>query len=280
MKDQSYIGLSFDLTPEAENIQAYLMLFDPLGFHEEEEKWSCYFTRAQWDRISPELLPSLREKFPASPYTMFEMENRNWNAEWESGIEPVRVSERILVSPSWHRLDESPETTVIVIDPKMSFGTGHHPTTRLMLRLLEPSIRGGESVLDVGTGTGILAIAAVKLGAATALGLDTDEWSFENAHENVERNGVADHVAIRLSGIEQVSDRYDILLANITRDDNIRMMPAFRDRLTAEGVLILSGFTRDDIETVRRAASAYGFRETALLVEEEWAALSLRLVGG
>ena len=116
---------------------------------------------------------------------------KNWNSAWEETIRPIRVSERIVVAPTWHPFNGGPGDIVLTIDPKMSFGTGYHESTRLLLGLMERHLRIGARVLDAGTGTGILAIAALKLGAASAIAFDIDEWSFVNAVDNTRLNGVA-----------------------------------------------------------------------------------------
>ena len=157
------------------------------GFWEDDATLRAYIPAARWDEARAASVQaalrrsaSLRSLAPpvihAAP-----VENRNWNEAWEATIRPVRVTGRIVIAPTWHPHTPLPGDIVLTIDPKMSFGTGYHATTRLMLRLIERYVRGGESVLDVGSGTGVLAIAALRLGAFRAIGVDTDEWAFENA---------------------------------------------------------------------------------------------------
>lgn len=130
------------------------------------------------------------------------VQEQNWNEAWEQMIEPVMVSDRIAIVPEWKK-DEVASEIRIIVNPKMSFGTGHHATTRLMLRFLENNVRPGAFWIDVGTGTGVLAIAAIKLGAHSVDALDNDEWSLENAPENFRLNGVEPHIALRQADIRQ-----------------------------------------------------------------------------
>jgi ribosomal protein L11 methyltransferase len=159
----------------------------------------------------------------------------------------------------------------------MSFGTGYHESTRTMLRLLERSVHGGERVLDVGTGTGILAIAAVLLGASQATGIDTDEWSERNARENIERNGVSDRITIeRLDG-NRVSGRFDLVLSNLTRLDNLALSDRLVSLVGRGGVVVAGGFYgREEPEIVERftrlGCTADGFER-----EAEWSSVRFRI---
>ena len=278
-KQRTFIQLRFDDFTSKEEIESLLFLYEPLGIHEEDDAWFCYFDEREWlARIAPELLPRLRAALPDIRFQFLEVRQHNWNEEWERSVTPIRVSDRFVISPTWHHVEVPAQTILLTIDPKMSFGTGYHPTTRLMLRLLESSVCGGERMLDVGTGTGVLAVAAVKLGAHSAMGVDTDEWSYDNAIENLERNGVLDRVEIRHGSLEQAVGRFDIIAANITRNDNIGMLEQYRSLLNENGILVLSGFYETDIPDLRHAAALHGFEEIARLSEELWSAISFRLV--
>lgn len=276
---RAYIQLRFEDFATKERIEPLLYLYDPLGLHEDDDAWYCYFDEKEWvRRIAGELLPRMRETVPEANFQFLEVMQRNWNEEWERTITPIRVSDRFVISPSWHSFDTPAEDIRLIIDPKMSFGTGYHATTRLMVRLLESCVRGGERVLDVGTGTGVLAIAAIKLGAAQALGVDTDEWSRDNAVENLERNDVADgRVEIRHGSLDAVDGRFHLIAANITRNDNIAMLPHYASLLEPGGMLVVSGFYEEDLPDMDAAAHELGFSPRTRLFEDEWAAASYTL---
>ncbi len=132
-----------------------------------------------------------------------QIEQKNWNKEWEKGINVIHVSDKIVIKPTFKKYKAQPGEIVITIDPKMSFGTGEHQTTKLVLNELEKEIKGGEKVLDVGSGTAILSIAALKLGAEQAIAIDNDEWCYDNAWENAELNMVVNKIDIKTGEIKE-----------------------------------------------------------------------------
>jgi ribosomal protein L11 methyltransferase len=270
--DPDFIELRFRASSDDELVQATLASFEPLGFLEEAGGWSCYFASEAWTRIGADLRRALAARHPDAGFELLGIEKRNWNEEWERTIRPIAASERFLIAPSWHPVDDAGGRMVLVIDPKMSFGTGYHATTRLMLRLLEAAPCEGARVLDVGTGTGVLAIAAVALGAAFALGVDIDEWSRANAEENALRNGAAARTRFLHGGIELAQGSWDLELSNITKGDNLALLPRLLASLRPQGRLLLSGFTRADLPELRGACAAHGAAVTAELGEDEWAA--------
>ncbi|MBO6576434.1 MAG: 50S ribosomal protein L11 methyltransferase [Rhodothermales bacterium] len=192
---------------------------------------------------------------------------RNWNERWERGITPVSAGP-FCVHPPWH--PPEPGLRAICIEPKMSFGTAHHATTRLMLRGMPHVVRSGDSVLDAGTGTGVLAIAARMLGARQVIGFDIDPWSEENARENLERNQTTG-VEVRIGGLPAAGPGpFDAVLANINRRALQEMLPGFTARLAAGGRLLLSGVLRTDRAMMESAVSAAGLRVIDVDVEDEW----------
>jgi len=211
-------------------------------------------------------------------------ENEDWAAEWKRGLAPRRVTERIVVKPTWTEWDAAPGQVVIDVDPQMAFGTGEHATTRGCLRLLDGAVRPGARVLDVGSGSGILAIAAVRLGAAEAVAVEYDPDANINARENFERNGV--DASVRL--VEAMADdalleplgRFDLVLANILSGVIRPLLPAMRCALggLADGRLIVSGILRSESPDVIRDAEAAGFHVEQVDEEEEWWSALLRPV--
>jgi ribosomal protein L11 methyltransferase len=274
MTTESYIRLRFPRGSHDDILQALLHDFCPLGFLDEDDTWEAYFDADRWDEgVAMQFAEVMEGRNIVTTYDIERFEKRNWNKEWEDSITPVRVSERLIITPSWHVIKSQGDEIVLVIDPKMSFGTGFHPTTRLMLRLLQGAVTPGDRVLDVGTGTGVLAIAAIKLGAAFAEGIDTDEWSMENALENCVRNGISDRVSIHRGSLEAVHGPYEVILSNITRNDNIAMLPGMSDMLLPGGRIILSGFLTADRQDMLQALSMPGIDMTHELHEHEWHAL-------
>jgi ribosomal protein L11 methyltransferase len=200
----------------------------------------------------------------------------DWADNWKAHFPPLPIGERLFVHPPWVR--ERPSGRVaIVLDPGMAFGTGHHASTRGCLVLLERALQEcpGGRVLDVGTGSGILAIAAAKLGAATIHALDTDAEACAVARENAATNGVADAIAIG-GDLAEACGPFDIILANLLAPTLIALAPAFAARLASGGLLIGAGVQRGEVEAVRAAWRTTGLADAGELAEEDWVALAAR----
>lgn len=204
------------------------------------------------------------------------VEGRDWNAEWEKNyFRPIVIGKRVAIYSSFH--NDVPEAEHrIVIDPKMAFGTGHHATTSQVIKaMLELDLRG-KSVIDMGTGTGILAILAAQLGAAPVTGIEIDEFAYVNAVENVRLNGHPEIVLINgdasaLSGVPPC----DVFIANINRNIITGDIDRYAKALKSGGTMLLSGFYVEDIPVVAAAAARHGLRETGYTDEERWVCLRL-----
>ena len=273
MKTTTFVRVRFPRTADMELRQAMLISFDPLGLLEDEDGRERHYHEPRWSEIEQDVQQRFRESEAAFDAEVTRFEQENWNRQWEESIQPIAVSERFMIAPSWNQPERAEGKIVLTIDPKMSFGTGYHATTRLMLRLLERSVREGDSVLDMGSGTGVLAIAAVKLGAGSAFGVDTDEWSCANAEENAARNDVAAQLRFAQGSIELVDDAYDVILSNVTKIDNLQMLPRYGEVLKPGGRLMLSGFYHEDVSEVETALQSIGFQVTAERREDEWSAI-------
>jgi len=253
------------------------------GFWEDGETLRCYINDQRW---SPTLHAEIEEvvrlvhstsRSPLPVFAVATIENIDWNAQWEKTIRPIRVGRRIVIAPSWHPHSPAAGDLVLTIDPKMSFGTGYHESTRLIVRLLENTVRPGDRVLDIGTGTGVLAIAALMLGAETAVGIDIDEWSEMNARENAEVNGVADRLTILKGTLADLPPgQFNLVMANIQRTVLVPMMDKMVQRLSHSAHLLLSGLLLDDEEEISRSARAAGAHILSREIENEWVALSLQ----
>ena len=209
------------------------------------------------------------------------MPEQNWNAIWESSVQPEGAGP-FLVLPSWASPSGAHRGLIpIRIDPKMSFGTGHHASTRLALELLGTRVPQGARVLDVGTGTGILALGALKLGASTALGCDIDSWSVPNARECADLNGLSDRFEVRLGDLDVIGETaFDLVLANIIRSVLVPMLPALAGRMRPGGALILAGLLESERGAVVDAAASVGLALDGEGREGEWWAGAFRLQPG
>jgi len=204
------------------------------------------------------------------------LEDKNWNEIWEKSREVIRVSDRIIIKPTFKEYHAKQNEIVLTIDPKMSFGTGEHQTTKLILRLLEKYIKPGMRVLDVGSGTGILAIASVKLGASKAVAVDFDELCLENCNENCELNEVSDLVEIITGEIDDVKENnFDLVLANIQKNVLLDIADKIKSKLKTGGVVILSGLLEIDKEAIEEKYQSLGFRTEHIEKMDEWLAVSL-----
>jgi ribosomal protein L11 methyltransferase len=196
---------------------------------------------------------------------------QNWNAVWEASIEPVSVGPFLIV-PSWADPPRGSEDAIVLeIDPKMSFGTGHHATTRLALQHVADAVEPGDRVLDVGAGTGILSVAACRLGAASALAVEIDERAVENARENVARNEVDECVEVRHGVLAEVdASEFDVVAANITIDVLLDLLPDLPPRLRPGARLIVSGLFSHDRSRLVDAAAEHGISLQAQHTEDGW----------
>lgn len=212
-------------------------------------------------------LAALQQSHPVNSLDFRVIEPVNWNARWEASVSPVSVPP-FVIRPSWAAGNES--AIEIVIDPKMSFGTAHHESTRLILGWLPAMMDGVSSVLDAGTGTGVLAIAAARLGAAEVVAFDNDPWSVTNARENIEVNQVQDTVRVLEGDLSVVSGSFDLVLANINRNVLLDSIGGFAQLLAAGGRLVLAGLLRSDRSTMLDALERTGYHVVDESVEGEW----------
>jgi ribosomal protein L11 methyltransferase len=208
----------------------------------------------------------------------------DWASAWQQAFPPIEVGARILIVPPWEaRPDETAGARVqVIIEPGRAFGTGHHGSTESCLRLTEAALRSpglfAPRVLDIGTGTGILAITAVKLGAPAVLAIDVDPDAITAARWNAEKNGCADRVTLQITGPEAVSGRepFPLVLANLLSHTHLALLPQYTRLVAAEGLLVLGGMLADEDQAVIDALGAAGFVLRSRLVVDGWSALLCR----
>ncbi|NJK98579.1 MAG: 50S ribosomal protein L11 methyltransferase [Bacteroidales bacterium] len=272
-----YIELSCKLNSDSlELLSAYLITgLSELGFEtfdEEESSLKAYIPETGYSQTSlEELINEIPDEFGKVTWEILKIEQKNWNSEWEKHFNPVIIYNTVLIKATFHKnLPEFPYE--IVIDPKMSFGTGHHSTTALMIKTMLSLPFAGTHVLDMGCGTGVLAILAHKLGATNITAIDIDEWAVSNAKENFELNEV-DKFDLLLGGAEIIGNRkFDFILANINRNILINDMTSYATALKQGGVLLISGIYHTDLELVRYEAEQNQLTYKNHLEKKSWIA--------
>ncbi len=207
-------------------------------------------------------------------YRFHRTEEQNWNEEWERKFEPVVIDDRVLIRAPFHDSSNDLECTLI-IEPKMSFGTGHHHTTKLMIKEMGNHSLRDKRILDMGCGTGVLGIYACKQGASRVLAVDHDQWAYENALENVRQNGAA-AMEVRLGDVGALYDeKFHIILANITRNTLVRDLPTYTEHLTDDGLLVISGILAEDVQYVLNEAYRCELKHLSTGEESNWISLTL-----
>jgi ribosomal protein L11 methyltransferase len=238
----------------------------------------------QLRRQISEALSRLDFPTPLPPPQFHKLEDADWANAWKDNYKPFRIGERLWIQPSWVEAQgAAPGDVVVTLDPGMAFGTGTHQTTQMCLEALEKYIKAGDRVLDVGTGSGILAVAAAKLGASEVVALDTDRQAVKAVLENAEKNEVGSRIEVfqgTLSAVSPPKDRWNLVLVNILAPVIIALLEeddllgyTAEEEAGSRGRLILSGIITEQIAGVERAARAAGGHITEQLLLGEWAAL-------
>ena len=277
-----YFEVDFTISPySADASDVLAAMAGEAGFETFEETETGLKGYVQQSLFDVSVLKTALEDFPFEDttisYDIREAEDRDWNEQWEQeGFEPIVISENLIIHDGRHLPDSTPDIA-IEIDAKLAFGTGTHETTRMICStLLELQPKG--RVLDCGTGTGILSICALKLGAQEAIGYDIDEWSVDNARHNAVINLVDDRFTSLLgdaSILNKVEGTFDLVMANINRNILLNDMPQFVSKMNADATLILSGFYTDDCQTLIEKAQTLGLTLQQQKEDQQWACLVL-----
>ncbi|MDZ4663871.1 MAG: 50S ribosomal protein L11 methyltransferase [Bacteroidota bacterium] len=272
----NYIAYYFTVVPTQPGTDILIASLGDAGFEsfvENEEGFEAYITEELEKNIN--LNKFIFEDFKFT-FEKDKIEQSNWNSEWEKNFEPVLVEDLLLIRAPFHAEVKSIKHEIVIM-PKMSFGTGHHDTTWLMCKQLFDLELQGKSVLDMGTGTGILAIVAKKLGATTIVGIDIDEWSAENAKENCIANDGAE-IEIRL-GDKELLDNYksfDVILANINKNVLKIQIPLYSKLLKENGILLMSGFFTTDVEELEKFVNENKLNLIDRYAKNNWAVMKLK----
>jgi len=257
-------GLVLD-EKEGPSLRAYL----PFTDHLEEER-----TRIEV------FLGKLGDFFPhiGRPSLHFsKIQDEDWSHIWRRHFHVERITEKLTVVPAWEPAPQDSGGAVIRMDPGPAFGTGQHPSTRLCLQVIETSAtRAPWSLLDVGTGSGILAIYAAKLGADKILAIDTDPEAVRWARRNIELNHCSESITLSSKPLNEWEGFFSILVANLTRDIILALLPHFKRALEKDGTLILSGLLHEQVQDVMTPLVARGFKKIQVLTQAEWACVTAR----
>ncbi len=257
----------------AEIVTAMLSDFPFEAFDGDIEELRAYILTTAYDTCREEVASMLATLDVV--WSEQHIEQQNWNADWESDFEPVRVEgDCPIFIRAPHHEPAGEGVMDVVIAPRMSFGTGHHATTALMSRTIAEMDFQGKRGLDMGCGTGVLAIVAAKCGAASMVAVDIDDWACDSCRESIALSGVAEMVDVRCGSMQEVAgEEFDFVFANINRNILIDMMPLFAEALTSGGTLLMSGFFAEDIPILDRSASEHGFCLERHAEREGWAVM-------
>jgi len=272
--DSIYVAYDFNVSPKDPATEMLIAQLGHIGFEsfvENENGVVAYIQKKEWNSNKVEDLYLLNCNEFNITFKHSEIEQTNWNKEWEKNFNPIQVNGQVSIRAPFH---ENPSLNFdIVIEPKMSFGTGHHETTHMMVQHLLALDLKNKKVLDMGCGTGILAIFAEMKGAQPTDAIDIDSWCFENSLENVQRNGCK-HITVLEGDSSLLKGReYDVVIANINRNILLSDMKTYTDCLSENGVLLLSGFYKDDISVIETEVIKYGLVLDKMIQKNNWVAL-------
>lgn len=279
----SWIELKLNIPQKKmEDISAYLFAQGCEGINITDEDILIYFNQFRWsNEIKLALIDYIREFVPLftpRDIHVVRFADQDWNKKWKEYFKPIRISQRIVVKPPWGTYRENRDDIIVTINPQMAFGTGHHESTQLMIAAMEKWVKEGMDILDVGTGSGILAIIADKLGAGSVMAFDNDPDALKNAFENAQLNGVPDKVRFFLASPEMLhSSEYDLVLANINRNVLIRYAELFSEFLKTDGKLIISGLLLSDEPKMLKEYQKAGFVLIQKKAIKGWLLLVLEL---
>jgi ribosomal protein L11 methyltransferase len=272
--DNIYIEYNFTFSPKEPTSEILIAELGNVGFEsfvETDKGVTAYVQKTDWNAdILADIFVLKSDEFSIE-YNQNEVPQTNWNEEWEKNFEPIEVDDLVSIRAPFH---ENPNLKYdIVIEPKMSFGTGHHETTHMMVQHLLQLDLENKKVLDMGCGTGILAIFAEMKGAKPLDAIDIDNWCYENSIENVARNNCENISVYEGDASLLVDKKYDVIIANINRNILLMDMKVYTNCLKPNGVLLLSGFYEQDIPVIDAEVSKYGLKLEKFIQRNNWVSL-------
>lgn len=264
------------LKPWSDILTAYLSDIDFNGFFEKEGVLNAFISEEQFVQEDfQQILDSFEGKEVKISFVKNIIKHKNWNATWESNFSPVEIKEQLCIRAPFHKGDKKFKLTII-IQPKMSFGTGHHQTTYLMCEaILQLDLRD-KKILDMGAGTGVLAILCEKQGGTNISAIDIEEWSVENCIENTKTNG-CEHILTSCGDVDLIAGKkFDVILANINKNILKSHLQQYFMSLNENGLLYLSGFFVTDANELKLLAESLGLKYISINTKDEWALLILQ----
>lgn len=272
-----YIGYEFKVAPLQPAVEILIAELGYAGFEsfvETEQGVTAYIQKEEWNAdILDDIQILCSDEFVIT-FTFEEIEQTNWNSEWEKNFSPIVVDNVCAVRAPFH--DKFDTEYDIIIEPKMSFGTGHHETTHMMIQHILKNDFTNKSVLDMGCGTGVLAILAEMKGAKPLDAVDYDNWCYLNSLENVARNNCKEITVIEGDASVLGKRSYDIIIANINRNILLNDLEVYTSCLNENGLLFLSGFYKEDIPTIEAECNKHGLNHVETLERNNWVALKFK----
>lgn len=269
-----FVEVNLEIHPRSTGVDIVVAMLSQIGyegFMESQEILKAYISASDFNLAELNELQNFLSKEYRISFTHHHVKSQNWNEVWERNFNPVLIGENVYVRAPFHQSNNSVKFE-IVIEPKMSFGTAHHETTSMMIELMLDENFAGSSVLDMGCGTGILAILAEMQGAKSIMAIDHDQWAYENAIENVRKNKCSRvNVFMGDAGL-LVSEKFGFILANINRNVLLDYMAIYSDHLIAGGVVIVSGFYSGDKDIIVQSAKTHGLILHKSLSKNDWVA--------
>ncbi|WP_452218882.1 50S ribosomal protein L11 methyltransferase [Lacinutrix undariae] len=272
-----YIGYEFKVAPLQPAVEILIAELGYAGFEsfvETEQGVTAYIQKEEWNADILDDIQILGSDEFVITFTFEEIEQTNWNSEWEKNFSPIVVDNVCAVRAPFH--DKFDTEYDIIIEPKMSFGTGHHETTHMMIQHVLKNDFTNKSVLDMGCGTGVLAILAEMKGAKPLDAVDYDNWCYLNSLENVERNNCKEITVIEGDASALGARSYDIIIANINRNILLNDLGAYTSCLNENGLLFLSGFYKEDIPVIEAECNKHGLNHVETLERNNWVALKFK----
>jgi ribosomal protein L11 methyltransferase len=274
MSNTIYIGYDFKVEPLQPGTEILIAELGYAGFEsfvETEEGVTAYIQKEEWKEGILQDIQILKSEEFEITFTFEDIEQTNWNEEWEKNFNPIVVDELVTVRAPFH---EKPNTKYdLIIEPKMSFGTGHHETTHMMIQHILKNDFKGKSVLDMGCGTGVLAILAEKVGATELDAIDINNWCYLNSIENIERNG-CHNISVYEGDVSLLDGKnYDSIIANINRNILLADIPKYTNCLNKNGTLFLSGFYKEDIPLIEAECHINMLKLKESLQKGQWISL-------